>query len=237
MWVLCCLPSPRVGSRRILEDPSGTQFITDAQLRQLVWAMSSLFRWTNKQICRSREGDGVEGTRDEGRKGMKGGHGMLLLPSRVRPFLQREACSKISDSVHLKPMGRSAGNECGRGTNSTVGQGPPSSWNPAQSPVIPPPLFQGLGALGSRFSALLPLGVVQLWMRSHVCIWATTQHRPLLHSIKKFTGKWVAQDMLINHQQGGGVECDTEKQVAWAWGPRGRQGSCWRRRHTTLPSS
>ena len=57
------------------------------------------------------------------------------------------------------------------------------------------------------------------------------------HSIKKFTGKWVAQDMLINHQQGGGVECDTEKQVAWAWGPRGRQGSCWRRRHTTLPSS
>ena len=41
----------------------------------------------------------MEGTRDEGRKGMKGGHGMLLLPSRGRPFLRREACSKISDSV------------------------------------------------------------------------------------------------------------------------------------------
>ena len=27
--LLCCLPSPRVGSRRILEDPSDTQFITD----------------------------------------------------------------------------------------------------------------------------------------------------------------------------------------------------------------
>lgn len=98
----------------------------------------------------------MEGTRDEGRKGMKGGHGMLLLPSRGRPFLRREACSKISDSVRLKPLGRSAGNERGRG------KGPPSSWNPAQSPVSLPPLFQGLRALGSRFSFHPPLGGVQL---------------------------------------------------------------------------
>lgn len=104
----------------------------------------------------------MEGTRDEGRKGMKGGHGMLLLPSRARPFLQREACSKISDSVRLKPLGRSAGNKRGRGTNSTVGKGPPSSWNPAQSPVILPLLFQGLRALGSRFSFHPPFGGVQL---------------------------------------------------------------------------
>lgn len=79
---------------------------------------------------------------------------MLLLPSRARPFLQREACVKISDSVHLKPLGRSAGNESGRGTNSTVGRGAPqfleSGSVPSDSPSTLP------GPQGSGKPVLIP---------------------------------------------------------------------------------
>lgn len=56
----------------------------------------------------------MEGTRDEGRKGMKSEYSTLWLPGGARTFLQTEAHSKISNSFYFKPLGRSAGNESER---------------------------------------------------------------------------------------------------------------------------
>ena len=103
----------------------------------------------------------MEGTRDEGRKGMKSGHWMLWLRGGARTFLQREAPSKISNSFYFKPLGRSAGSESGREREIPQWGGAlPRSWNPAHSPVILPPLFQGQRALGSWFLFHPSSGVV-----------------------------------------------------------------------------
>ena len=75
------------GSLKTPPAPSSSQMnCLNNQLRQLVWAMSSLFSWTNKQICSSRVGTVWRGQEMREERGWRAGMGCYCFQVGPGPF-------------------------------------------------------------------------------------------------------------------------------------------------------
>lgn len=116
--------------------------------------------------------------------------------------------------------------------------GAPQFLESCSVPSDPPSTLPGPQGSGKLVLILSTLrGSLALNEESHLYLSNSSVQTPLALNQRAYRKTSGPRHAHKSPAQEGGVQRDAEKHAAWACGPRGRQGSCWPGRHTTLPRS